>query len=85
MTEQEYQREARLIAIEIVVANLYNHLLRASGANAGDILASEQSLLNMAAQNPVRGINAASSDLLSAEVEASLARLLLIAREARGA
>ncbi|MGU3496327.1 hypothetical protein ACLBXM_19985 [Xanthobacteraceae bacterium A53D] len=83
MTEEEYRAEARLIAIETMVTNIYNMLGRVVGADEAAMEASAESLRTAVATTPVLGVKPATSDHLSAEIGAHLERLLLIAHEQR--
>jgi hypothetical protein len=76
MSEYHFKEEARLIAIEYLLMNLYKFLYRTLNHSPEKILAGHQMAREMLRQQTFPGFDAAESDLLSAEVQASVETLL---------
>lgn len=87
MEEIEYLRESRLIAMETMIAHIYNVTMKLAGADEAIISGAEADALRQACVNPVAGpvnLTAVQRDHLSSEVASSLERLFEISRSMRG-
>lgn len=85
MNEDEWQKHARVAALELLVAHTYNLATRLVGANEATILSAEQSALASALEQPLPKAPADLSQHFAAEVQLELERLFAIARDQRQA
>ncbi|WP_425909040.1 hypothetical protein [Nitrobacter sp. TKz-YC02] len=76
MTEAELKQEARLIAIEQLLANLFAIVYRIAGASDQDVEESHRTLLEKELWATVEGATPEQSDMLSAEIHDALSRIL---------
>lgn len=83
MTEAELKAEARLIAIEHLLANLFAIVYRLSGATEAQIAESQQAFLEKEKWATVEGATPEQSDMLSAEFHDALERLTGLISDAR--
>jgi hypothetical protein len=84
VTEDELKNEARLMAMEYMIANMYVLIHRANRSTPQQIDASHQQARQMLGQLTIPGIDPAQSDLASAEIEAAVERLLGLIEEMSG-
>lgn len=85
MDKNEYELEARLIAIETMLAHVYNVAGRLAGANEGLIKQIEDSVIEAASLMPVRNAAPEISDHLGSMIRGHIERIFQVARDQRGA
>lgn len=83
MTEQEILLEARLVALEHLVARTYNTVRGVLNLTDKEISDAESGMLERTALVPVENAPPEWSDLISAEIRDASERLLLLARDLR--
>ena len=85
MRKEDYELEARLIAIEAMVAHIYNVASRLAGAHEGLISEVQSKVLKAASLMPVSAAPSEVSDHLSSMVRDHLERIFQVARDERDA
>ena len=76
MNEDALKMEARLIAIEYMIANLYGMFCLANGATREEIETSLDQYLDQIRGETFEGVDPAQSDLLAAALEEAFERLM---------
>ncbi|WP_027055704.1 hypothetical protein [Mesorhizobium erdmanii] len=84
MNEDELKGEVRLYALEWMICQMASVLLRASGDPAGILAKTREQALAGARQKTFANVNPAVSDLLSAELESAVDRLLTMTQTLAG-
>jgi hypothetical protein len=84
MTEQEMKLEARLLAIEYMLANAFRLMHRAFGSTPQMVYDAHKKAREMLAMQTIPGIDLAESDLWTAEIQHNVERLLLDVEEMLG-
>jgi hypothetical protein len=84
MTEQELKAEARLMAIEYMITNVYVLLHRVFRSTPEMIRQSHEGARSMLGQMTIPGLDPAQSDLASAEIQAAVEKLIVAIEEMSG-
>jgi hypothetical protein len=84
MDETQIKSEARLVAIEYMIVNIYAILHRASGAPPESILAIHQKARETLSRESMPGLDPAQSDMIAAEIQAAVEAMLSDVEEMLG-
>ena len=84
MTEQEMKLEARLLAIEYMVAHAYRLMHRMFGSTPEMVRDTHKKARDMLAMQTIPGIDPAQSDLWTEEIQHNVERMLLEIEEMLG-
>jgi hypothetical protein len=76
MTEQEIKDEMRLWALEVLVANAFSMLVALDEDPHSFFRLVKKQMIDGAKQRTFSGVDAATSDLYSAELEGAVTRLM---------
>jgi hypothetical protein len=75
MTEHELMLEARLLAIEYMLANVYALLHRINRSTPAQISAAHDQVKNMLRQQTVPGVDPVQSDQMFGEIQIAVERI----------
>jgi hypothetical protein len=76
MTEAELKMEARLLAIEYLVGNLYVLMFRMNRKGLNDISAAHQILRQQMSRETIPGADPVQADQMLAEMQTAVERIL---------
>jgi hypothetical protein len=76
MTEQEFRLEARLMAIEYMIANVYQVLYQLHGSSPQIVLETHRRARKMLRKQTIPGVDQAMSDLWTAELQRNVEGML---------
>jgi hypothetical protein len=77
MTEEELKLQARLAAIEYMVANLFHLLHRLGGSTPEQIQQTHEQVREVLRHATIRGVDPAQSDQFVGEVRAAVENILI--------